>query len=194
MLRPLILASGSPYRRALLKQLQLPFEADSPHIDEEALPGETAQDLAQRLAAEKARALRAAHPQALIIGSDQVAECDGHILGKPGGRDRAVEQLRLCRGRAVHFHTGLSLLDAGSGEQRTELETFTVHFRRLTGEQINRYVEREKPFDCAGSFKVEGLGIVLFEKMEGSDMNSLIGLPLIRLVTMLGAFGVDPLA
>ncbi|MGL6158898.1 Maf family protein [Microbulbifer sp.] len=194
MLRPLILASGSPYRRALLKQLQLPFESDSPHIDEEALPGEAARDLARRLAAEKARALRTAHPRALIIGSDQVAECDGRILGKPGGRERAVEQLRLCRGRAVHFHTGLSLLDAGSGEQRTELETFTVYFRRLTGAQIDRYVEREKPYDCAGSFKAEGLGIALFEKMEGSDMNSLIGLPLIRLVTMFEAFGVDPLA
>lgn len=193
MHHPLILASSSPYRRALMQRLLLPFESASPHINEEALPGEPAGELARRLAAEKAGALRRTHPGALIIGSDQVAECAGRILGKPGGREKAIEQLHFCRGRAVHFHTGLSLLDTASGKQRTELEIFTVHFRQLSYGQIERYVEREKPYDCAGSFKVEGLGIALFEKTEGSDMNSLIGLPLIRLITLLKEFGVDPL-
>lgn len=192
-MRPLILASGSPYRRAQLLQLQLPFRWASPHIDEAAQPGEAPPELARRLAAEKALALRGENPQALIIGSDQVAECGSQTLGKPGNRERAIAQLNLCRGRAVHFHTGISLLDAASGEQYTELETFTVYFRRLSDEQIASYVDAEKPYDCAGSFKAEGLGISLFEKMEGSDYNSLIGLPLIRLVTLLQRFGLDPL-
>ncbi|MFC6979499.1 Maf family protein [Microbulbifer taiwanensis] len=183
-----------PYRRALLEQLRIPFECESPHIDEEALPGETPRQLALRLARQKACALALRHPDALIIGSDQVAECDGQALGKPGSCERAMAQLRACRGRQVHFHTGISLLDAASGIQRTEAETFSVHFRQLSESQIQRYVELELPLDCAGSFKVEGLGIALFEKMEGSDMNSLIGLPLIRLVTMLQEFGIDPLA
>ncbi|SDZ82794.1 Maf family protein [Microbulbifer marinus] len=194
MARSLILASSSPYRSALLKQLQLPFDCASPHINEEALPGEQPAALARRLAKEKALAVAPAFPDALIIGSDQVAECAGRALGKPGGRERAIAQLESCSGRKVHFHTGISVLDAANGEQRTAVETFTVHFRELSPQQIRSYIERETPYDCAGSFKVEGLGIALFEKMEGSDMNSLIGLPLIRLVDLLQEFGVDPLA
>lgn len=192
--RSLILASSSPYRRAQLEQLRLPFESVPPHIDEEALPGESPAGLARRLAEEKARAPAGAHPDALIIGSDQVAECDGRTLGKPGNRKRAFEQLKSFAGRQVNFHTGISLLDTRSGKQRTEVEAFTVYFRRLSDRQIENYIALDKPFDCAGSFKVEGLGITLFEKMEGTDINSLIGLPLIRLVDLLLAFGVDPLA
>lgn len=191
--RPLILASSSPYRRALLEQLQLPFTCASPHIDEEALAGEQPTQLARRLAEQKAQALKGKHPNALIIGSDQVAECGGRTLGKPGNTERAEEQLHFCSGRPVHFLTGISLLDSNSGKQRTEVERFTVHFRQLSRKQIRHYVERENPLDCAGSFKAEGLGISLFEKMEGSDFNSLIGLPLIRLIDLLREFGVDPL-
>jgi len=193
MARTLILASSSPYRRALLEQLRLPFTCVSPHIDEAALPGERPPELARRLAQEKVCALAARHPDALIIGSDQVAECGGRALGKPGSRERAVAQLQSCSGRAVHFYTGVSLLDTASGKQRTEVESFAVHFRQLSDGQIRRYVELEKPYDCAGSFKAEGLGVVLFEKMEGSDFSSLIGLPLIRLVELLREFGIDPL-
>ncbi|WP_346836459.1 Maf family nucleotide pyrophosphatase [Microbulbifer sp. SAOS-129_SWC] len=193
MPRNLILASSSPYRRALLEQLQLPFSCASPHINEEALAGETPPGTAQRLAAAKAQALADRFPDALIIGSDQVAECEGHALGKPGGFDRALTQLQACSGHRVNFYTGVSVLDTASGEQRTELEIFSVHFRQLGEAEIRAYVEREKPYDCAGSFKVEGLGIALFEKMEGSDVNALIGLPLIRTLELLRAFGVDPL-
>lgn len=191
--RHLILASGSPYRRKQLEQLQLPFECIPPHINETALAGERPADLARRLAEEKARALADTCLDALIIGSDQVAECGGRALGKPGNSERAFEQLKRCSGRQVHFHTGISLLDSRSGRQRTEVEIFTVHFRRLGDAQIRHYIALEEPYDCAGSFKVEGLGITLFEKMEGSDINSLIGLPLIRLIDLLQAFGVDPL-
>ena len=193
MARPLILASSSPYRRALLEQLQISFECASPHINEAGLPGELPRALAGRLAKEKAQAMAEDYPNALIIGSDQVAECNGQALGKPGNHTRAVDQLRACSGQQVHFYTGISVLDSASGEQRTEIELFTVYFRQLSEAQINYYLEQEKPFDCAGSFKVEGLGIALFEKMEGNDFNSLIGLPLIRLVKLLNDFGLDPL-
>ena len=193
MLRPLILASSSPYRRALLQQLQLSFISDSPHINEERHPGERPADLAQRLAAEKARALGPRHRSSLIIGSDQVAECGDSILGKPGTRENAIRQLLECSGRQVNFHTGISVLDTSSGEQITEVEVFTVTFRSLDETEIHYYVDTDRPFDCAGSFKAEGLGIALFEKMEGSDFNSLVGLPLIRLINLLKQFGLDPL-
>lgn len=194
MARPLILASSSPYRRALLEQLQLPVQCAPPHINEEPIAGEKPIHLAERLAAEKARALAHNYTDALIIGSDQVAECEGHALGKPGSVERAEQQLQACAGRKVHFYTGISLLDCASGTQRTEVDVFTVYFRQLTREQIRRYVALEQPLDCAGSFKVEGLGIALFEKMEGSDFNSLIGLPLIRLINLLQSFDIDPLS
>ncbi|WP_237065112.1 Maf family protein [Microbulbifer guangxiensis] len=193
MPRSLILASSSPYRRQLLGQLGLPFESVSPHINEAALPGETPATLAARLAAEKARALAGTFRDALIIGSDQVADLEGKPLGKPGNREAAVAQLRESSGRRVIFHTGISVLDTGSGILRNEVDRFAVYFRKLSERQIVNYVDREQPFDCAGSFKVEGLGIALFEKMEGSDHNSLIGLPLIRLVDLLQTFGVFPL-
>ncbi|KUJ84686.1 septum formation inhibitor Maf [Microbulbifer flavimaris] len=193
MPRSMILASSSPYRRQLLEQLGLPFQCAAPHIKEEALPGEGAEALARRLAAEKATALGARFPDALIIGSDQVAELDGRPQGKPGNLENAIRQLQACSGRKVNFHTGISVLDTTSGRQHTEVEKFTVYFRDLPEQQILNYLEREQPFDCAGSFKVEGLGIALFEKMEGSDYNSLIGLPLIRLVTLLTEFGLNPL-
>ncbi|QFT54689.1 nucleoside triphosphate pyrophosphatase [Microbulbifer sp. THAF38] len=193
MASPLILASSSPYRRALLQQLNLPFRHAAPHINEEARPGEGAGALALRLAQEKAQALVKDHPKALIIGSDQVAEYEGGILGKPGNRTKAIAQLQACSGNKVIFHTGLSLLDSESGRQASTVETFTVYFRPLSLAQIERYVELEEPYDCAGSFKVEGLGIALFEKLDGTDINTLVGLPLIRLVDLLGEFGIDPL-
>ncbi|MFA0811463.1 Maf family protein [Microbulbifer epialgicus] len=190
----LILASSSPYRRTLLKQLRLPFRHFAPHINEEAKPRESASALALRLAEEKACALAPANPQSLIIGSDQVAECNGRILGKPGNREGAIAQLRACSGSKITFFTGLSVFNSATKKHLSSVETFTVYFRQLSIEQIERYVELEEPYDCAGSFKVEGLGITLFEKLEGSDINTLVGLPLIRLVDFLGEFGISPLA
>jgi len=182
----LLLASSSPYRRELLDRLQLPFTWQSPSIDETRLPGEAAIDLVQRLAEEKARALAASHPEHLIIGSDQVAVLgDGQILGKPHDLPRAQQQLRAASGSSVTFLTGLALLNSNTGKCQIECVPFTVHFRQLGDEQILRYLQREQPFDCAGSFKSEGLGISLFRSTEGEDATSLIGLPLIRLVDML---------
>jgi MAF protein len=191
--RRLVLASTSPFRRALLEQLQLPFDVASPDADEQRLPGESAERLVSRLAEVKARAVAEAHPDALIIGSDQVACIDGAILGKPGGRTQAIAQLQRASGRRVLFLTGLCLLDARSDIAQVHCEPFAVHFRTLTDARIAGYVDREQPFNCAGSFKSEGLGIALFERMEGDDPNALIGLPLIRLVQMLADAGVDVL-
>lgn len=187
----LVLASSSPYRRALLDKLGLPFVAESPSVDETPLPGETPDALVQRLALLKATALARKYPAHLIIGSDQVASLDGSVLGKPGNAENAAAQLRACSGRRVIFLTGLTLLDSHSGSATTVLESFVVTFRRLNEQQIVNYLRREQPFDCAGSFKSEGLGIALFESMQGDDPNSLIGLPLIRLVTLLQQAGVD---
>ncbi|MCF1183027.1 Maf family nucleotide pyrophosphatase [Marichromatium gracile] len=189
----LILASTSPFRRALLERLGLAFATAAPEVDERPLPDEPAQALVMRLAEAKARAVAATHPEALIIGSDQVASIDGEILGKPGGHEAAIAQLSLCAGRAVTFQTGLCLLDAASGRAQTLVEPFRVHMRALTEAQIAGYVARERPFSSAGSFKSEGLGIALFERLEGEDPNALIGLPLIRLVTLLQDHGIDPL-
>ncbi|WP_043316108.1 nucleoside triphosphate pyrophosphatase [Microbulbifer sp. HZ11] len=193
-MRRLILASSSTYRRQLLEKLQLPFECHAPHINEEAFPGESATELASRLATEKALALTGDHPDALIIGSDQVAECNGVLLGKPGTATNAVEQLERCSGQTVNFHTGLCLADASSGTHSTLCEKFSVHFRNLGKDKIERYVQLDNPLDCAGSFKAEGLGIALFEKMEGSDPSSLVGLPLIRLIDLLQQHGISPLS
>lgn len=189
----LVLASSSRYRQALLGKLGLPFTAASPDIDESPLPGETPRALVERLAAAKARALTTRFPHHLIIGSDQVACLDERILGKPGTGAAACEQLRLASGRSVEFLTGLCLLDSASGVEHTLTEPFQVHFRTLTETQIARYVEREQPLDCAGSFKSEGLGIALFERLEGNDPNSLIGLPLISLISLLEQAGVTVL-
>ncbi len=190
---PLILASSSVYRRELLQRLRLPFECVSPAIDESARPDETPATTAVRLALKKARAVAAAHPQALIIGSDQVAELDGTPLGKPGNHANAVCQLRAMRGQRVVFHTALCLLDAASGRHQLENAVTTVLLRALTDAQIERYLQLEQPYDCAGSAKVESLGIALAEKITSDDPTALIGLPLIMLVSMLKREGIEVL-
>jgi MAF protein len=188
---PLLLASSSPYRRELLSRLRLPFSCSAPDIDESALPGEAPEALVQRLAEQKARALSHRFDQHLIIGSDQVAVLDGQIIGKPHSFERAREQLLSASGKRLTFLTGLCLLNSQSGQIQIDCIPFTVHFRDLSLAQIERYLQAEQPYDCAGSFKSEGLGISLFRSTEGSDANSLIGLPLIRLVDMLQAAGVQ---
>ena len=186
----LILASSSPFRRAILEKLGLPFETLSPQLDETPQAQESAEQLVQRLARAKAVAAAQTHPDALIIGSDQVAVIDGQILGKPGEHARAVAQLRRASGRSVTFLTGLCLYNAASQQAQTEVVPFRVVFRELSEQQIENYLRAEKPYNCAGSFKSEGLGIALFERLEGDDPNTLIGLPLIRLVRMLEQEGV----
>ena len=190
-MRPLILASSSPYRRELLQRLRLPFECASPDIDESPLPGESAEQLVRRLAEAKARALAARFPEHLIIGSDQAAVQGQAILGKPHTLERAMEQLKASTGNSVSFLTGLALLDSASGRCQVDCIPFRVHFRELDEARIRRYLEAERPFDCAGSFKAEGLGVSLFRATEGEDGTSLVGLPLIRLVDMLLAEGVQ---
>lgn len=190
---PLVLASTSPYRHALLTRLGLTFTTASPDVDEIRRPDEPPQVLVLRLAEAKARAVVQAHPEALIIGSDQVACLDNIVLGKPHDRDAAIDQLERASGRTVLFQTGLCLLDARSGQAQTLVEPFLVHFRHLTRLQIEGYLDREQPYDCAGSFKSEGLGIALFERLEGEDPNTLIGLPMIRLISLLESGGVFPL-
>jgi MAF protein len=187
---PIILASSSVYRRELLQRLQLPFEHASPAVDETPRNSETPVALAERLACAKAAALAQRYPRHLIIGSDQVASLDGALLGKPGDLATATRQLLACSGQRVEFSTGLCLLNSSDGSRQSCIESFSVVFRRLEAAQIESYLRREQPFDCAGSFKVEGLGIALFERLEGDDPNSLIGLPLIRLVSMLERAGV----
>jgi MAF protein len=186
----LVLASTSPYRRELLGRLGLPFTSARPDADESALPGESPEALVARLAESKARSVARHHPEALVIGSDQVAVLDGEIIGKPGTPERAREQLARTSGRSVRFLTGLCLLDTASGESQVLVEPFTVHFRDIDAATIARYVAAEQPYDCAGSFKSEGLGITLFARLEGDDPNSLIGLPLIRLVDLLAESGI----
>jgi len=186
----LVLGSTSPFRRMLLERLGLPFTTAAPEVDETRLPGESPRQLVTRLARAKAEAVAAAHPGALVIGSDQVACIDDQVVGKPGNRERAIDQLTAASGRRVTFYTGLCLCNARTGSCQVACEPFHVHFRRLSREQIERYLDAEAPYDCAGSFKSEGLGIALFERLEGDDPNALIGLPLIRLVRMLDREGV----
>ncbi|MPQ66015.1 MULTISPECIES: Maf family protein [Pseudomonas] len=188
---PLLLASSSAYRRELLTRLRLPFTCASPDIDESQRPGEAAIELVKRLAKEKARALAAHHPAHLIIGSDQVAVLDGQILGKPHGFEKAREQLLAASGTRVSFLTGLALLNSQTGACQVDCVPFSVQMRSLTVERIERYLHAEQPYDCAGSFKAEGLGVSLFQSTEGPDSTSLIGLPLIRLVDMLLVEGVQ---
>lgn len=184
-MRRLLLASSSPYRRELLSRLHLPFDCGAPQIDETANNNESAEDLVQRLAAAKARALAPDHRDHLIIGSDQVAVLGREILGKPHTLERAMQQLKACSGNSVTFLTGLALLNSQSGRLQIDCVPFTVHFRELDESRIERYLRTEQPYDCAGSFKAEGLGVSLFRSTSGSDATSLIGLPLIRLVDML---------
>jgi len=194
-MRKIILASASPYRRQLLTQLQLPFEAAAPDFTETYDPAVAPTLLVRHLALGKAQSLCQRYPDALIIGSDQVfVDQRGRALGKPGGFDTAFQQLRQMSGRTHSFHTGLAVVDSRSGISLTDFETFSVTLRELSDAQIRTYLRKDSPFDCAGSFKIEGLGIALMEKMAGDDYNSLIGLPLIKLVTMLGEFGVAVLS
>ena len=192
--KPLLLASSSPYRKTLLERLGLPFTCASPDIDESPKPDESGESLATRLAVNKARALADRFPGHWIIGSDQVA-ClpDGSALSKPGGHEQAAHQLRQSSGHRVLFLTGLALLDADSGKLESLCEPYNVRFRELTDAEIEAYLQHEKPYDCAGSFKMEGLGITLFEALEGRDPNSLVGLPLIALNDMLRRWGRNPL-
>ncbi|MEW8014741.1 MAG: septum formation inhibitor Maf [Candidatus Sedimenticola endophacoides] len=187
---PLVLGSTSPFRREILAKLGLAFRTAAPEIDESRRAGESPRELVSRLALEKARAVADAHPQSLVIGSDQVACNGGEILGKPGDRTSAIAQLSNASGRVVSFYTGLCLLNTASGGSQVVCDPFHVHFRQLSMEQIERYLDIEQPYNCAGSFKSEGLGISLFTRLEGDDPNSLIGLPLIRLIEMLEAEGI----
>ncbi len=188
---PLYLASTSVYRKALLEKLTNNFHTAKPEVDESPLVGETPTELVLRLAEAKARAIANNLSEGLVIGSDQVAVFAGKILGKPHTADNAYAQLRSFSGNAVTFLTGLAVVDAQSQKASVCLEPFVVHFRPLTDSEIHTYITREQPLNCAGSFKSEGLGITLFEKLEGNDPNSLIGLPLIRLHAMLKEFGRD---
>lgn len=187
---PLVLASSSPYRRELLARLNQPFTWASPAIDETPRPEESADALVRRLAEAKARALSETHPAHLIIGSDQVAVLGEQILGRPHDFNRARSQLLAASGTRVTFLTGLALLNSASGECQVDVVPFTVHFRELDEAQVTRYLQAEQPYDCAGSFKAEGLGVSLFRATEGEDGTSLVGLPLIRLVQMLDREGV----
>jgi len=190
-MQELVLGSTSPFRRELLEKLGLPFSTAAPDVDESRRQGESPEALVQRLAEAKARAVAGQFPQALIIGSDQVACVDGEILGKPGNRDKAIKQLMAMSGKTVIFHTGLCLYNSEKERVQVLREPFRVHFRKLNTGQIERYVDHEQPFNCAGSFKSEGMGITLFRKLEGDDPNALVGLPLIRLVEMLEKEGIE---
>jgi len=190
----LLLASSSVYRRDILQKLRLPFTYAAPNIDESPLPHESASDLVRRLAETKAISLAERYPDHLIIGSDQVATLNNQIIGKPHTHTKAVEQLTRFRNRTVVFLTGLCLYNVTTQKLQTCVERYSVSFRDLTDAQINTYLTLEQPYDCAGSFKSEGLGISLFSKMEGEDPNTLIGLPLIALIRMLNNEGIDPLS
>lgn len=187
----IVLASTSSYRRALLAKLGLPFETAAPGVDESPLDNEAPDALVLRLAQAKALAVAQQFPGSLVIGSDQVAVLDGEIVGKPLSRERAVAQLQKAAGRRVEFLTGLCVTDGTTVE--AELDRCAVVFRELSAGQIERYVDRDQPLDCAGSFKSEGLGIALFQRIEGEDPNALVGLPLIRLVRLLARFGLEVL-
>ncbi|MEN0039688.1 MAG: Maf family protein [Cellvibrio sp.] len=189
----ILLASSSAYRRHLLGKLGLNFTWESPDIDESPLPHEPPATLVQRLAETKAYHLANRHPDCLIIGSDQVATIDNQILGKPHTHENAFAQLASFRNREVTFLTGLCLFNSSTKHSQCSVESYKVRFRNLTDSQIENYLRREQPYDCAGSFKSEGLGVCLFEQLEGEDFNTLIGLPLITLTRMLANEGMDPL-
>lgn len=187
----LILASTSSFRKSLLEKLQLAFICLAPDTDETPRIGESAEALVQRLAQAKAEAIACDHPDALIIGSDQVAVLNNRIIGKPLSHDRATAQLRASSGQTITFYTGLCLHNSTTGNSDVLCDPFKVHFRTLSEAQIERYLHREQPYQCAGSFKSEGLGISLFNKLEGDDPNTLVGLPLIRLIELLQRQGIE---
>ena len=188
--RPLILGSTSRYRRDLLTRLNLPFEVAAPQVDETPQPGEAPRALAKRLALAKARDVAARFPQALVIGSDQVADLHGQPLGKPGTHERATEQLRQMRGQTVVFHTALAVVCLATGFEQADLAPVNVRFRDLNDDEIERYLRAEQPYDCAGSAKSEGLGIALLDAIDSDDPTALIGLPLIRTARLLRAAGL----
>jgi septum formation protein len=189
----IVLASTSKFRRELLARLGLPFEVASPDVDEIPLLRETPQDTARRLAEAKARAVTTRFPQAIVIGSDQVAVLEGMTLGKPGNHANAVLQLKAMRAKEVVFHTAVCVCNAASGHAETRVVPYRVRFRDYSDTQIENYLRREQPYDCAGSARCEGLGIALIDEMRGNDPNALIGLPLIALTEMLAAQGVSVL-
>ena len=187
----IVLASSSPYRRALLERLTSRFVWQAPAVDESPLPGEPPMDLVRRLALAKARALANGYPNALVIGSDQIAVVDGRPLGKPGSAARAFAQLSFASGRTVRFLTSVGVLNSARKHYELDVVATDVRFRVLNERQIRNYIERERPFDCAGSFKCEGQGIALFESITSDDPSALVGLPLIALVGMLSRAGFD---
>jgi septum formation protein len=191
---PLILGSTSRYRRELLERLRVPFDVVPPSVDETPFAQETPAALASRLAREKARAVASAHPRAVVIGADQVADLDGEPIGKPGDHAGAVAQLQRLRGRQVVFQTALSVIHAAAGFERAALAPVIVRFRALSDDEIERYLRLEQPYDCAGSAKSEALGIALLESIESDDPTALVGLPLIRTARLLREAGLDPLA
>ena len=191
MKKTLILASSSKFRRELLHKLQIPFSSISPKVDETALPNEKPHETALRLAQDKARKIAKKHPHALVIGCDQVATLDGEQIGKPGNHHNATLQLQKMRGREVTFHSALCLYNAETNVMQAEVVPYLVRFRQLTDAQIENYLNKEQPYQCAGSAKSEGLGITLIERMIGEDPNALIGLPLIKLISMLNNEGVS---
>ena len=186
---PIVLASTSPYRRQLFERLRLPFTVQGPAIDEQARPGEAPRDTALRLAQAKAKAVARLHPDAIVIGSDQVADVDGEALSKPVTHEAALAQLLRMQGRTVVFHTALSVVDCNGAVQTDDVPT-TVRFRRLPKEQLEAYLLAERPYDCAGAAKIESLGIALVESVRADDPTALIGLPLIRLTSMLAESGI----
>ncbi len=188
--RPLVLGSTSRYRRELLQRLNLPFDVTAPHVDETPLPGEAPRALALRLALAKAHAVAQQHPDAVVIGSDQVADLAGEPLGKPGHHERAVQQLRQMRGQTVVFQTAVAVVCVATGFEQVDLAPVEVKFRALTDDEIERYLQAEQPYDCAGSAKSEGLGIALLDAIHSDDPTALIGLPLIRTCRMLRAAGL----
>ncbi|HET9978471.1 MAG TPA: Maf family nucleotide pyrophosphatase [Burkholderiaceae bacterium] len=190
---PLVLASTSPYRRELLERLRLPFAVVAPEVDEAPLPGELPAALAERLARAKARAVARQQPDAVVIGSDQVAELDGQSIGKPHTHQRAFAQLRAMSGREVQFHTAVAVVRAATGFERTLRAPVRVRFRVLADAEIEAYLRAEQPYDCAGSAKAEALGIVLLAAIDSDDPTALIGLPLIRTCALLREAGLDPL-
>lgn len=192
-MKTLVLGSTSPFRKSLLEKLNVPFECAKPDIDETPLDGESSIELVERLAIEKAKAVANEFPNAFIIGSDQVALHQNDILGKPHTRENAINQLTRFSGDKVVFHTGLCVFDSEKNKSYSLVEPFEVYFRDLTKAEIEAYVDAEQPLKCAGSFKSEGLGITLFEKLVGDDPNSLIGLPLIKLHALLKDAGLDVL-
>ena len=187
----LVLGSSSPFRKMLLDTLMVPFDTVNPDIDETPLAGETPIELVERLAIAKAQEVAKTHPDSLTIGSDQVALHGDDIVGKPHTHERAVQQLRKASGKKIELFTGLALLNSKTGRIQSEVVPFAVHFKELSEEVINAYLRKEKPYNCAGSVRSEGLGVALFERFDGDDPNALIGLPLIRLVSMLETENVN---